>query len=79
MSIINAEAASGNLVHPLGPNVGGDYPTVQYVDDTLLIMPADTEQLAIRKDLLNTFASSTRLKINFVKSFLIPINVEESK
>lgn len=69
--MINAKAASGNLGHPLGPNFGGDYPIVQYVDDTLLITPVDTGQLARRKDLLRTVASSTGLKMNFAKSFLM--------
>lgn len=40
-SVINAERDAGNLTHPLGPNFGGDYPIVQYADDTLLVLPAD--------------------------------------
>lgn len=32
-----------------------------------------------RKVVLQTFATSTGLKVNFAKSFLVPINVEESR
>lgn len=51
-SVINAEGASRNLSHPLGPDFGGDYPIVQYADDTLLIMPADATHLAFFKEIL---------------------------
>lgn len=53
-----------------------DFPIVQYADDTLRIMQVDTPQLMCLKALLNTFAQSTGLKVNFHKSSLIPINVE---
>lgn len=66
-SVINVETASGNLVHPLGPNFGSDYPIVQYVDDTFFIMLADTRQLTTLKTILQTFASSIGLKVNFAK------------
>lgn len=63
----------------LCPDFGGDYPIVQYADDTLSVMHADPRQLASLKEILQTFATSTGLKVNFNKSFLIPINVDESK
>lgn len=78
-SLINAEDANDNLVHPLGSDFGGDYPIVQYADDTLLIMPADPSQLTHLKAILLNFAASTGLKANFDKSFLVPINVDEGK
>jgi hypothetical protein len=51
------------------------YPIVQYADDTLLILPADARQLLCLKALLNSYTDSTGLKVNFHKSYLIPINV----
>lgn len=42
-------------------------------------MPADPAQLSFLKDILVSFALSTGLKVNFAKSFLVPINVDESK
>lgn len=78
-SEIDAEAASGTFSHPLGPDFGGDYPIVQYDDDTLLIMPADARQLTSLKVIQQNFVASTGLKVNFRKSFLVPINVDEAK
>lgn len=52
---------------------------VQYADDTLVIMPADASQLDHLHSLLQDFATSTGLKVNFHKSQLIPINVDDSR
>jgi hypothetical protein len=76
--VVNAEALLGNLSHPLGSNFTGDYPIFQYADDTLVILSADPTQLLHLKEVLHIFASSTGLKVNFEKSFLVPINVVES-
>lgn len=54
-----------------------DFPIKQYADDTLVIMEADARQLFCLKGLLNTYAEST--KVNYNKSFLVPINVQEDK
>lgn len=76
-SIIN-KAASMNLnKHPIGDTFGGDYPIVQYADDTLLFMPADALQLFYLKGPLRSFTDSTGLKVNLGKSFIVPINVPE--
>jgi hypothetical protein len=64
-SIINAEALLGNFRHPLGDNFGGDYPIIQYADDTLIVLSADLEQLQHMKSVLQTFVSSTSLRVNF--------------
>ena len=54
-----------------------DYPIVQYADDTLIILPADRMQLLALKDMLQVFSRSTGLVVNFHKSSMIPINVDE--
>jgi hypothetical protein len=54
-----------------------DFPIVQYVDDTLLIMPADKAQLEALKEVLNKFSCSTGLQINYGKSNMVPINVPD--
>jgi hypothetical protein len=77
-SIVNSAALEGLLHHPLGPNFGGDYPIVQYADDTLLIMPAEFQLLNL-KNILGAYSVSTRLKVNYSKSSIIPINVESEK
>lgn len=42
-------------------------------------MPTDEAQLVNLKGILDTYAKSTGLKVNFQKSSLVPINVETSK
>jgi hypothetical protein len=76
--VVNAEALLGNLSHPLRSEFSGDYPIIQYANDTLVILPADPAQLSHLKEVLHIFASSIGLKVNFDKSFLVPINVDES-
>jgi len=78
-SIINRAYQQGLFGLPI-PNRDIDhFPIVQYVDDTLLIMQADARQLFCLKALLQSFALSTGLKVNFHKSCLIPINVPSQK
>ena len=54
-----------------------DFPVVQYADDTIVIMPACPEQITVMKDILDTYAQSTGLHINYHKSVMIPINLSE--
>lgn len=67
------------MAHPLGANFGGDFPIVQDPDHTLLIMPAVAAQLLNLKRILNTFASATSFKVNYTKSYIVPINTEQAK
>lgn len=62
-SMINKANVDGHWLHPLGQAFGGDYPIVQYVDDTLILMPAETEKLLHLQIIRQAFASSTGLKI----------------
>jgi len=76
--IINGLKDKGVLKLPI-LQPGTDLPIVQYVDDTLLIMQADARQLFCLKTILNSFAASTGLVVNFEKSLLMPINVSNEK
>jgi hypothetical protein len=60
-SVINVEALLGNFNYPLGSEFGGDFLIVQYADDTLIVLPADPDQLIHLKEVLRTFAISTWL------------------
>jgi hypothetical protein len=77
-SIVN-QAAERGLHHPLSDRFGGDFPIVQYADDTLLFLQADARKLFLLKGLLRSFCDSTSLQINFAKSLMAPINVSEEK
>lgn len=50
---------------------------LQYADDTLVILRADTGAAARLRRILDDFAAATGLDINFVKSTLVPMHVPE--
>ena len=52
---------------------------MQYADDTIIILPAEESQLIHFKEILNQYAAFTRLKINFHKSSLLPINLSDQE
>jgi hypothetical protein len=58
---------------------GPNFSIVQYADDTLLIMEACSRQLLALKALLDSFAESTGLRVNYQKSNIYHINVEAEK
>jgi len=74
--VINDAYLSGHFTMPI-PHATNDFPVVQYADDTILIMRADQGQIMYLKGLLDTFAESTGLTVNFSKSSMIPINVSD--
>lgn len=53
------------------------FPIVQYADDTLLIMEGCSSQLLHLKTLLEYFALSSGLKVNYSKSTMVPISISE--
>jgi len=74
-SIINRAKDQGLINLPIPLQYTTDFPILQYADDTLIIMEGCGRQLFIPKALLNTFAASTGLKVNFAKSMMVPINL----
>jgi hypothetical protein len=68
-----------SLLNYSSDSFGGDFPIVQYADDTLLILPAEVRILFNLKGLLRSFSDSTGLHVNFSKSFLVPINLSDAK
>lgn len=69
-SVINDAAQNNTLFHPLGPDFGGDYPIIQYADDTLLVMPTDIAPPTALKNILSIFAASTGLKLTMISPSL---------
>jgi hypothetical protein len=70
-----------NEILKLSIDVGctNDFLIIQYADDTLLIMEACPRPLIALKALLNTFAESTGLKVNYSKSGIVPINISAQR
>ena len=79
LQIIVNRAASMNLLKAPIPQREEQFPIIQYVDDALLIMQAEAQQLFFLKALLNSFADSTGLKVNYRKYQMISINVDDCK
>jgi hypothetical protein len=78
-SIINKARQLNLLQLPLIDRCGQDFPIVRYADDTLLIMEACPKQLFFLKEILNSFTTSTGLRVNYNKSSMYPINVNPGK
>nr|CAE04648.2 OSJNBa0061G20.4 [Oryza sativa Japonica Group] len=77
--IINRAYTMGLLPKPFPSDFDLNFPIVQYADDTLPYLKASGKELFTLKALLQTFQLGTSLKVNFNKSCLIPINVDEGK
>jgi hypothetical protein len=78
-SILNKAKDNGILKFPLHVGYTTNFPIIQYADNTLLIMEACPQQLFVLKAILNTFAASTGLKVNYSKSNMFPINVPRER
>lgn len=78
-SVLNLAMAKQLTSSPLNITSCPDIPIVQYADDTLVLMKANTQQLFCLKALLNTFANVTGLKVNYNKSSMVHINVSEER
>jgi hypothetical protein len=78
-TIVNKALKMGILRLPIKVGYTSDFPIIQYADDTLMIMEACPQQLFALKAILNSFASSTSLKVNYTKSFIYPINVNPER
>jgi hypothetical protein len=72
--VVNKAKNEGILNLSINVGYSSDFPILQYADDTLLIMDAYPRQLFALKAILNIFASSTKLKVNYFKSIMDPIN-----
>lgn len=78
-SMVN-KAWNEGLIHlPITQPASEDYPVIQYADDTIIILPADLEVMHIIKELLDSYAKATGLKINYNKSQMMPINISDEK
>jgi hypothetical protein len=74
---MNDDMVHGHLTRPLPLTCTPDFPIIQYADDTLVILLVDVNQLLHLESLIINFGAATRLKVNYGKSSLIPINVGE--
>ena len=76
-SLLNHMKEDGRLQLLILCQHNQDFPILQYADDTLIFMEACDSQLSELKRLLQVFSVSTGLKVNYSKSTLVPINVDD--
>jgi hypothetical protein len=74
-SLITKDKDMGLLKLPINVGYTSDFPIIQYADDTLMIMKACSQLLLVLKSIMNTFADSVGLKVNYAKSSMIPISI----
>jgi hypothetical protein len=78
-TILNNAMNQGQLTRPIPCTACPDFPVIQYADDTLVVMKADANQLIFLKALLHSFAESIGLVVNYHKSNMIPINMDDTR
>jgi hypothetical protein len=76
--VVNDLLQQGHISLPI-PTGDPDFPIIQYADDTLLVLPAELDQVVALSFLLNDFSLSTSLRVNFHKSSMVPINVSDER
>lgn len=62
---------------PIGEDF--NFPIIRYADDTILVMEACQKQLFFLKAILNTYAKSIGLIVNYHKSNVYPLNISNDK
>lgn len=77
--LINRAKDMGLLHLPIPLQNDHNFPIVQYADDTLIIMEGDPRQLFFLKTMLQNFTASTGLRVNYSKSLMLPINIDEQR
>lgn len=78
-SILNKGKDVNLLKFPVPLSCSSDYPIIQYADDTLIVMEACSRQPITLKAHLHSFWESTWLKVNYSKSVMVPINIQEDR
>jgi len=78
LSILFQRATTSNIFRGIDFNSNNFLSHLQYIDDTLVFMPAILHALQSVKRVLRWFALCSGLHINFFKSSLIGINVDDS-
>jgi hypothetical protein len=76
---LNKASTRGILQFPLNLTHTRDFPIIQYVDDTIVVLQASQRQLFCLKGILQTFSQSSGLRVNYAKSCLLPIKISDEK
>ena len=72
---LNESMQNQLILPPIVSQACPDFPVIQFADDTILVLPADMRQIEQVKNLLLHYSAFTGLRVNYEKSFLVPLNV----
>jgi hypothetical protein len=75
--VIKKFSEERKLKHPIVEDI--TCLVIQYADDTLILIQGCPDQARVLKEILDTFSSTTGLKINYNKSTFVPINLEQDE
>lgn len=73
--LIQQAQSNGLISHPL--EVQGNTPTLQYADETLILLKGTVQQATVLREILDAFAGFSGLKINYHKSTFVPIHMSQ--
>lgn len=65
---------SSDIKHPIV--IGAGCVTLQYADDTLIVLKGDLGDVQSLKEVLSLFSDATGLSINYHKSTMVPLHME---
>ncbi|CAO2153322.1 unnamed protein product [Urochloa humidicola] len=68
--------SNGAIRHPIVDSV--PCPTLQYADDTLIVVRGATSDIQELKNVLDQFSAATGLHINYTKSTAVPMHMESA-
>jgi hypothetical protein len=77
--VINKAHLQGLFQLPIPSRDEIGSPINQYADDTILVMKVSQTELLCLKALLQSFDQSTGLRVNYAKSYLVPLNLSDEK
>jgi hypothetical protein len=77
--IINKAHQLQLLQMPIPSRDGSGFPIIQYADDTIIVMRASQMELLCLKAILESFAQSTGLRVNYAKSCMVPLNLTKEE
>lgn len=77
--VVNKAFQLGLISKPINESDSSGFPIIQYADDTPILLKASQKEILCLKAILNMFAQSTSLKVNFSKSSLYPLNLSQEK
>lgn len=76
-TVLNNAMEANVIQHPLPSTSNLEFLVIQYADDTILILPAEHNQVMQVNNILKHYVAQTGLKINYSKYVLVPLNVQE--